>query len=264
MTNILPFFKKTWEYRAILLTIAFVVLAILFVKQCNGKKYIEEKAAQNEAFYKEEIKTHKIKDGRYQSERAVLMATMSELKKDTSFLAKEVIRLKKEGSKPKVVFVTQFVYVDSGSVENFITNHGEDKYSVDFNYQSDDSILSVKGRNFFQAKPYKISDTQLGLTLKPGKTHLDSIRVSMSLTLGVKEDKDGIDRVFATANSPKITFTKLDAVEVENYFKNKYSDKKKKRIGIGPYVGFGITVGPLGISYGPTLGIGVQYNFIRF
>lgn len=263
MLAIIPILKKLYEYRGTILTVGFIILIILLSRQCNRLSYIEHKVAQNEAYYKEEIQRHVTKDGRVESEKAILLTKMSELKNDTSRLAREILTLKKDGSKPKIVIVTKIVYVDSGSVNNSISQLDSNKYSVNFEYLSDDHVIFLKGRNQFFADPYKTTDNKIGLRVRGDKSYFDSITVNIDLTLGIKKDGD-IDRVFAKTNSPRISITQLDAAEVEDYYKDKYAEKKSKRIGIGPYVGFGVTAGQNGLNYGPTFGIGVQYNFIRF
>lgn len=254
--------SKIFEHRGKILTAAFIIIVILFLKQCNDKKYLEQKAIQNEAFYKEEVTKSKTKDGRYEFEKAILSSKVKQLEEDTSRLAQEVMKLKKDGSKPKVVIVTTIEYRDTGSVINTISQLDTNKYSINFNFVSSDGIFRLRGRNHFHATPYEAGENKLGITFNSDKTFLDDISFDLNLTLGIKRE-EGIDRVFAKTNSDKINITKLDAVEVEDYYKNKYFQKKKK-FGVGVYAGFGTTIISNKVYVGPNVGMGIQYNFIRF
>jgi hypothetical protein len=255
--------KQAYEHRGKILIATMIILIIIFLKQCDNQKYKDQKSAQNEDFYKEEIKKKDLKNGEHEYQKAILVSSINNLKNDTSRLARETIALSKEKTKPEVVIVTKIEYRDRGSVDNTITQLDTNKYSIDFLFRSDDKILSIKGRNIFYASAYDKLDKSIGLKLKSDKTFLDSININLDLTLGIKKDKDNIDRIFAKTNSDKVIIGQLDATEIEEYYKKK-NNTKPKRFGIGPFIGAGMTISQTGYRMGPTIGIGLQYNLIRF
>ena len=228
----------------------------------------EKKAEQNQKALTDSLSIVKQKNGDLIYQKSTLVASSEELEALNKELYDEVKLLEEQKSKPKVVIKTKIVYVDRGKTENTVSKIGKNKYSLKFNYIDSDSIMGIKGRSEFKAFPvYKDSDSaSFVLDIKPGETIFDTIQVRLGLTLGVKEDKDGTDRVFAKPdpNTDKIRIENIDAVQVEEFYKNKYKSKQK-RFGAGPYIGVGLGTGNNGqIVIRPQIGVGVQWNLFKF
>ena len=247
---------------------AAIILAILYLRQCGQVKYEKKKASQNQQALTDSIETMKLKNGELITQKATFVADAKELEKLNASLYAEYETLKKEKSKPKVIIKSKIVYVDSGEVNNVLSQLLKNKYSLNFDYKGSDSIISIVGRSEFKAFPKYNSDdlTKFKLDIRPGKTYFDSIRVSLGVTLGIKEDRDGVDRVFVKPYpfTDKIQFTDVNAVQLEDYYKSKYN-KNKKKFTVGPYVGLGVVMGTNGqIQLKPQIGLGVQYSIFKF
>ena len=266
VTSIKKFSDFIWKNRNKITFTIMIVMIILFWRQCGQIKYERKKSAQNQMALTDSLTKVKQANGDLIVQKSTFIANAEELKSLNKGLSEEVELLKKQKSKPKVVIKTVFVYVDSGKVKNTVSKIGNNKYSLDFDYVDSDSIIGIKGKSEFKAYPrYTGNDSsKFVLDIRPGETKFDSIEVKIGITLGVKEDDDGVDRVFAKPNSDKITIENLDAVQVEEFYKSKYN-KKEKRFGVGPFVGAGVGMGNNGqIVIRPQIGIGVQWNLFKF
>lgn len=261
-------FSFLWENRNKITFIIMIVMIILFWRQCGQAKYEKKKNYQNQKALTDTLTYLKQENGDLIVQKSTFISNSKDLKDLNSDLSKELDLLKKQKSKPKVVIKTKVVYVDKGSVQSNVFNYGNNKYSLGFDYMDSDSIFSIKGKTNFKAYT-KIEDGEKGtlsLDIKPGKTVFDSIRFNIGLTLGVKEDKDGIDRVFAKPSpyTEKIKIEDIDAVQVEEFYKDKYS-KKSKKFSVGPYVGIGAGTGLNGqVVIRPQVGVGIQWNLFKF
>ena len=197
-----------------------------------------------------------------------MIADRKELKELNESLAAENDQLRKDKKKPKVIIQTVVEYRDTGSVNNTVSQLDDDSYSLDFSYTSSDGIIGIDGSSDFNVRPYYLNSdsTKFKLKVEPGVTRFDTISVNLGLTLGITEDRDGIDRVFAKPNpySDKIVIKEIDAVQLEEYYKSKYN-KKKKPFSVGPYVGLGIGIGNSGqFVLRPSVGVGVQWKLFQF
>lgn len=260
-----------WRHRTKITLGIAIILAILYLKQCGTIKYERKKNKQNTEALTKDVETYKLKNGEFITQKATLLASKKELEELNSSLKAEYDILKKEKSKPKLIIETKIVYRDTGSVNNTMAQLDSNKYSLKFAYSDSDGILNIHGRSEFFAQPKFLdgSKTRLGLNISPGKTFFDSTEIKVGIVLGVKEDNDGIDRIFAKPKpfTDKITFEDLDAVQLEEYYKSKYNnhkDKKKGRVAVGIYGGFGFSTDGNGVvRMGPQLGIGLNYQLFR-
>ena len=254
-----------------LVLVSAIILAILYMRQCGNAKYEKKKNKQNIEALTKEVEVVKLKNGDMMSQKATLLASKKDLEHLNSDLKKEYDILRKEKSKPKLIIKTKIVYRDTGSVVNRVVQLDSNKYSLRFSYIDSDSILSIKGRSEFFATPRPLGSSggRVGLNILPGKTFFDTTEIKIGLILGVKEDKDGIDRIFAKSNpfTNKVTFDDLDAVQLEEYYKSKYNnhkDKNKGKLSLGVYGGYGFGMSNYGVvRLGPNIGVGINYRLIR-
>lgn len=259
-----------WKNRNRIILGVAIILAILYLKQCGTIKYERKKAKQNQEALTKEVEVVKLKNGELMTQKATLLADKKELEDLNSDLKEEYDILKKEKSKPKLIVQTKIVYRDTGSVNNTVAQLDSNKYSLRFSYVDSDGILTINGRSEFFATPKFLdpSKTRLGLNILPGTTYFDSTQIKLGLVLGVKEDKDGIDRIFAKPKpfTNKITFEELDAVQLEEYYKSKYNnhkDKNKGKVSVGIYGGYGFNVNQGIVRMGPQFGVGINYRLFR-
>lgn len=257
--------KFLWKNRTLVLLAISIILFILYVNGCSKIKSIQNKNKQNISALNDSITTFKNKEGKLVHEKSLLIADKNELKDLNKELWEELEEEKKK--KPKVIIKTEIEYRDTGSITNVISDLGNNNYSLNFEYLSNDSFLFVKGENNFSAKTFIINpdSNKVNLQIFPGTTKLD-YKFNIPLTLGIKTE-DGLDKIYIKTENEKFKVTKLDAVEVENYFKEKYnSTSKPKKFGFGFYVGYGLNLTPNTgvVKAQPSIGVGLQYNIIRF
>jgi len=260
-----------WTHRTKITLGIAIILAILYLKQCGSVKYERKKNRQNIEALTKNVETVTLKNGEVIAQKATLIAGKKELDSLNKDLKEQYDILKKEKSKPKIIIKTKIVYRDTGYVKNTVAKLDSNKYSLKFVYNDSDGILKIHGRSEFLANPKFLdgSKTRLGLDIDPGTTYFDSTEIKIGLVLGIKEDKDGIDRVFAKSNpyTNKITFDNLDAVQLEEYYKSKYNNsknKKKGNVAVGIYGGYGFgTDGNGVVRMGPQIGIGLNYQLFR-
>lgn len=259
-----------WKHRNKIMFITMIVLAILFLRQCGELKYERKKAAQNQAALTDTLTTLRQSNGDLITQKATFVASRKELEKLNKDLYDEVELLREQKSKAKVVIKTKIVYRDTGSVHNDVVFVGRKldkyKYNLNFDYVDSDNIMRLKGKSEFSVLPKLTTDgsDRIHLDVSPGRTIFDTIQVKFGLTLGVKEDRDGIDRVFAKADSTdKIIITDINSVQLEDFYKSKYN-KNKKKFSVGPYVGLGLGIGNNGqFVVRPQVGLGVQFSLFK-
>lgn len=114
----------------------------------------------------------------------------------------------------------------------------------------------IKGESIFKAKILNDS-----IVFSDISTKLIRDEIQLTVTQGFRE-KDGNLEVFVRSNYPGFELKDLNSVIIDpkdHPILDKFSEKPK-RFGIGFYGGYGLGIN--GLS--PQIGIGLQYNFIRF
>lgn len=249
-----------------------IILFLMLLNQCNANfdaaraaKIEKDRSEQNIRSLTEDVKTYKNKADELSYKKAIAEMDLTELKRNYNELYAD---LQKEKGKVRVIIKTRVEYRDTGSVKNSVVALGADKYSVNFNYVSSDSTARVSGRNEIYAKIINDKKDSTRIFMTPDRTYIDNLAFKFSLTTGIKKDTDGIDRIFVTPSTDKVTITDIQGADVTNYMKDKCKDyipaKKPKRFGLGAYVGYGIGVNGKGVQVAPQVGVGVTYSFVRF
>jgi len=252
--------------------IGCVVLAILLINKCNdaasaerGIKREKARSEQNIRSFTEDVQKYKNQANESSYKKAMAEMDLEELKRNYADLYAD---LQKEKGKVRVIIKTKIEYRDTGSVKNSVADLGGGKYSINFSYTSSDSTSIVAGRNEVFAKIIKDKLDSAKIVMSPSMTYIDNLNFKFSLTTGIKKDTDGIDRIFVTPSTDKVTITDIQGADVTNYMKDKCKDylptQKAKRFGLGPYVGFGLGVNGKGIQVAPQIGVGLSYSLIRF
>lgn len=272
---VLNVLKKVWEFirnpknLQFILMAAVIIILFMYLDSCNknihNKSLLQEEkrlAKQNYAALHDSIETYVNKAGEEGYKKAILQMTKEELKEHNPELYEDI---KKESGKVVTIIKTKIEYRDTGSVKNILTKIGDDKYSLAFNYNSSDSVFSLKGRSQFYGNIEVIDSAtnKCVLHITPDSTFIDDSKFKFGLTTGVKKDIDGIYRIFVTPSSSNIIITDLKGADLTDYRKQIL---KSKRFSFGPYIGYGImihqTTGQF--AFGPTIGISLNYSLIRF
>jgi len=268
--NIGKILKWLWDNKTAVLAITIVILMILFLNQCNRASYLKDQVkfeqkrqTQNLAALTDSLKKYTNNAGQTSYEKPIAEMSLEEIKENLPLLYEAIVA---DGSEIKVITTQKIVYIDTGSVDNAISELGKDIYSVAFDYTSEDSVLSLNGRSTFRAFPYTEDNGKLGLKTFPGKTYFDETKISFGLTTGVKKDKDGINRIFVTPSSKKIIITDIQGADLSNYVKkDDIPPTKKKKFGLGFQIGYGVVMGGSNqVYHGPVVGVGLNYSLVKF
>jgi hypothetical protein len=146
--------------------------------------------------------------------------------------------------------------------ELLVLNPTTNYYGLRFNKNYIDPGFEAKlsGISKFYVTPNNLTNKW---TITPDSTQIDTLSSNIKITYGFKELNDKY-QVFAISQSKKITFTDLTG----GYFINKQivpPNKVPKRWGIGPYVGYGVTIsGSNPAHFGFNAGVGVHYDIFQF
>lgn len=261
---------KTKKYIQAIIIIAGVLFMMLFLNQCNRtrnlKKELERQeqiAKQNYAALNDSIKVYKNLLGETSFSKPIAEMNAEDIKKYFPVLYE---RLKAELGEVKIIWKTEFIYKDTGSVVNAIVKLDSNKYALKYDYVSTDSTLRIKSTNIFYAEPVLIDKTtnKYSISTKSGISTIDDMSLKLGFTTGIKKEGD-LYKIFITPSSDKIIITQLEGADVSNMINPPITPSKKKRWSVGPYIGFGVSFGSGGeYMLGVGVGISLQYAIIRF
>ena len=229
----------------IILTLVLLFFIGYSVHLSNKNKNLELKNKQNiEALVG--METLQLKNGQLIAERAAFVMKKDELEKQSAFLAEQLKLLEKKKNKVKVIVKTEIEYVSPViDINNNLVKINDTTYHLTFNEKTDTAHLS--GYSEFSIK----TDTN-SYSIMPGRTIIDTNTFRLDLIYGIKE-KNGIQRVFATSTNPNIRFN-----DMEGYILERPKNEGKDRFNFGIQTGIGYL--PIQRTFGPYIGVGVQYN----
>ncbi|MFA5068150.1 MAG: hypothetical protein WC466_09005 [Candidatus Izemoplasmatales bacterium] len=250
--------------------IAGVICFMLLLRQCNKTKELkkqlkqqEQIANQNYAALNDSIKVYKNILGQTSFSKPIAQMNSEDIKKYFPDLYE---KLKAELGEVKVIWKTQFIYKDTGSVTNAIIKLDSNKYALKYDYFSSDSTLRIKSTNTFFATPILVNGelNQYSIITEPGISTIDEMSLSLSFTTGIKKDGDK-HVIFITPNSNKVTISHIEGADVSDMISPPVSSSKPKKWSVGPYIGFGVSFGKNSqYELCPSAGIGIQYSIINF
>lgn len=245
---------KTLDNKVLLgAIIALLVMALL--QTCNSYNALkrdmqrsQEIAAQNQAALQQTVLAHeKNRAGETEAIRLAFVSKMEDLRSLNKELYEES---KKEIGTLKAIINGKLTASQKPvSIGNGLEQYPDSVFGLRFATSSEK--WSVRGVSKFSIRDNKIL---------PDSTTILENRVSIDLVMGFKEQDDRYE-IFARSTNDDVTVNKLDGA----LFIPKKPDlltppQRPKRLGIGFSVGYGI--GPGGI--GPYVGVGLNYNLIRF
>lgn len=256
----------------------FLVLILILLGQCNKNKYLkseiekEKKETQriknNYEASKDTIKTYKIDENTWRSEKLGYELKLEELNGEYSHL---LGKFKIEKNKPpKVIVKTEYIIQEKivgVPVLVKIDESGNEYlafYDSVFHNKSNFRILSGK-------IPYYISfdDKDSSYNMAPGNGDFN-LEIGMNLNLGVFQDKN-TRKIFIKVDTdyPGISFTTIEGASIIDDPKNKDIIRGlRKPWGIGFSVGYGAMINPSSgiMTTGPYFGIGINYTpkFLQF
>lgn len=231
----------------LILTIAVIILSISLVEVSDKKKIYEN----NIEALTDSLSVVKMSNDKLLYEKKMLIIERDNFAEFVGMQAKEIKELEKK-LKSKIATIAK---LQENVVIKEIVMHDsiyvyEDTAFIYFNDKNE--WYDISGLT----KYYKCD----------AKTTIDSLTMNIPLVIGVTED----NTLFAVSDNPYASFSSI------NVASNTKINNKKKRWGIGPYVGFGIGWGygfgfngayigdKGGILAGFTFGIALHYDFFQW
>ena len=255
---------KTSIQRNILLTLTILFL-FLFIRSCNESGSQINTLKQNVFTLNDSLRVYKDKAGKLVYEKGALISENKDLGKLNIDLANEVKNLK---DNPLVVIKTVIKIVhDTTYIEIKSTNPGKwngNTFTKSFEWDLNNKY-STENYRLIEGNFDVYVDSTFKLSTSKMKIIKDELSISMST--GLTENKDGILEIFVKSDYQGFKVSKLDGALIDP----KKSDVLKKyfppkRWGLGVYAGYGVSINPTTLSpaTGIQIGVGVQYNILQW
>ena len=210
--------------------VAFFVLIGTSISRCS---YYKDANHNNIIALTDSVKYYKGKYGNEVASKTMVIAKYNDLKNinDSLYKLTESMKVKK----PDIVIGGTTVIDNSSHDTVWVASSLEKEYrSIYRKFDFSDKYRELSGQVSC------VNDT-LGL-------HIQKDKVKFNYALAVKNNK-----VYMTSDNPYVKFSSITGLTMPEY-------KKQKKFGIGPSIFTGY--GKDGFTYG--IGIGIQYNLIRF
>jgi hypothetical protein len=241
-----------------ILLLAIAALVLLNLKQCNDKSNLNSERQiylNNLEALKDTVRAEKNKEGQLEFTKAALVAQNGELQHLNKDLQKEV-----EKEKGQILYLSKSAggikTLEPRIINSTVIVHDGGKYTIDAGYDTTYSLDNYRRVKF--TSDFSVDSTGLnGL-----RTTLVKDELGFNIITGLKEE-DGKLRIFIRSDYPNMTFTKIDGSLIDpkksEVLKSIF---KPKKFGVGPFIGIG--VGSASLKPALLIGVGLQYNFIRF
>jgi hypothetical protein len=275
MTTVL---KKTLKFitdpknTRMLLLAGIVILLFLLLQQCNAKKGLRneleaqktetQRISNNFEASKDTIRQFQLDKDTWRAEKSGYELTLEELETEyAELLGKFNIEKNKP---PRVVIQTEYVVLEK--INNVPILLGVD--SLGNKYMTFYDSIRHNSSN------YRILDGRIGYDLVfntidstykfvPGPANF-GLELGMNLNLGLFQDKKTKKiSIVADTDYPGITFTKLEGASIMDDPNNrKILRSMRKPWGIGLNAGYGAIINPASgtIGLGPYVGVGLSYS----
>ena len=243
--NFLEIIKNNWKN--ILMIISLIIIIIL-IMSTTCIRQDNKKLKNNIKALTDSVHTLKTKNGELIYAKQSLILEKKEIENYLDISKSEVKELEKKlnSSLAYISSIKSNIIVDSIIMfDTIVINENSDTISVRFNY--DDKWVSLNGKTLVYG------------TI--GETHVDKLEIETPLKVGLTEDY----KVFVLTDNPYLKIGDIDGAAIENSIVK----QKKKRFGIGPFVGVGIGGGtnfnktPY-FGWNVSIGICLTYSLIQF
>jgi hypothetical protein len=255
---------KITTQRNILLVLS-VILIFLMIRSCGDSSIQINTLKQNVFSLNDSLRTYKDKNGQIVYEKGALISENKDLEKLNKELANEIKYLKDNPlvvikTVVKVVHDTTYIKINPTDRGKWVGKTFEQnfKWNLNENYSLGNSRIIEGNFDVYVDSLFKVSTSKMKLTKD---------ELSMELSTGLTENKDGLLEIFVKSKHPGFAVSSLDGALIDP----KKSDVLKKyfppkRWGLGIYGGYGVCVNPtnLNSAIGIQIGVGLQYNIIQW
>jgi flagellar basal body-associated protein FliL len=208
------------------------------------------------------VERNKVDDLTYS--KNILVSDKKDLKKLNSKLGEELEKQRGKVRQLNHIVASvdnDTVYVPT-EVITYVNDDSTETYGLSWDYDttySENNTREIAGVSKF--------DLDSNGVITPLETTLSKDITKFTLTTGLRE-KDGNIEIFATSPHPNLTISELDGAIIDPKKHPVIKEfTRKKRFGIGPYIGagLGVNLSPnVNIGLGFQVGIGIHYDIIRF
>lgn len=235
-----------------ILIIGFVVVLLLFLRQCSVTDGLKDDllvAGQNEKALNDSVKATTNKLGEQVFLKNTLIADGKKLKELNAELYKEVKNLK--GDVKIITTANTEIKSDPIYLTNTITKYADGIVDIRWKY---DSLFS-KGNYRKLAGISKIQYDSANV-LDKGTT-ITQDEIGISVTTGLVK-LDGSYQIFVKSNYPGMSISDIQGSIID---KNMIQSDESSWV-FGPYFGVGVGVDPVNKTIGPNVsfGLGITYN----
>jgi hypothetical protein len=237
-----------------LLLIASLITMYKCNNLINNKLKIDlEKEKNNTSVLSGKVETFKNENQRIIFERGVLLTDKKDLEKYNKRLFDEINKLK--GIKPNTVINSiNKVDIDTFKLISSISKNTDTTYTIDFSHDTMYTQYdgrSLKGILDLLVKKDTININRFLITQ-------DILKIKKTIIIG---EKDNQIKVWISSEFPGFSSEEIDAVILSEKMYPFLKKLNNKKFSVGPYIG---------ISYDsktivrPNIGIGLQYNLLKF
>lgn len=255
----------TKKQRNILVVVILLLIlaSSIFLNHYNNVKTQLKMSDQNNKALADSVRVGNAKNGDLIYSKNVLISDKRNLKNLNTKLSDELKNY--EGRISELNRIIANIQSDTVYLETELIKYvGYDKNTFGLGWEYD-TIYSLNNSRYISGVSKFQVDTNGVIT--PLNTIISKDILNFSLTTGLRE-KDGNIEIFASSPYPNLIISELYGAIIDP---NKHPVIKKltkpKRFGIGPYVGVGLGVNTIpnaNIGLGFQVGVGLQYNIIRF
>lgn len=246
-----------------------ILLLLLFGAWFGYNKYSNMKvdlaiSEQNAAALSDSVRVEKAKNDDLVYSKNILVTDKKNLEDLNADLAEELANHKgkiRELQKIIAQIESDTVYIPT-EVVIYLNDDSTKTYGLSWEHDT-----TYSENNFRQLAGVSKFDLDSNGVITPLETVITKDLINFTLTTGLRE-KDGNIEIFASSPYPNLVITEMDGAIIDPK-KHPVIKKftKKKRFGIGPYVGFGLGVNTfptVNAGFGFQIGIGVHYDIFRF
>lgn len=259
MNKIKQFFKFLNDHVSYILLAVIAVMLFLYSIERTGRTKLND----NVIVSKDSVKYLKNKNKELYAQVNTYVITEKQLKEVNKELYNEVNKLKNQ--KPLVI-VKEKVKIDYrdttliSSISEKLDKDGNKLFNIP--WSKDTSI--TKG-NYFKLSGSSYLKIDSTLRIMKYGSKLNSMQLGTNLFLSVTENKEGKLLINARTDFPGLTFTEMEGYVIDpSKIKQLRGLNPKKRFGLSFFGGVGSIVNGSGLTFGPTIGIGLSYDLISF
>lgn len=244
--KIFTWVKDNWKDCLIIIAV-FVIIVLIMSTTCVNQK--NKYLANNIKALTDTIQVLELDNSNLLYDKQTLILKKDELESYLGLSKKEVKELEKklDASLAMIAKLKGQIKVDTLYIKDsiYISEKGDTIKSL-FDYT--DTWVAIDGYTMI------IDSTE-------SNTQINKIEMNVPLKLGLTDNY----QIFATSENPYVSFTEIDAAVLENSIAN----QKKKRWGIGPYIGVGIGGGTdfkgnPQFGWNVSVGVAVTYSLFQW